>query len=557
MSEQQLVRAPDGYFRAVPPRFQVLLYQLPLTLVMAAVAISAPAFWPGLLGNAPGRAALALLAGLLLACVLVPWQRFGPTAPLAIPVLDFAVIGLVRGGGVEGLPDLGLLAVLPVVWISCSRLPAPVSLPLSFFGPLLAGLPWLLEPGSSPTPGRIATAVLVPFVMLGVSLALWLLNSRLGREQQGNAAKEAQVQSLLADGTGRERLLSRILDTVDVGIVALDTDGRRLLTNSWQSQLEASAAPCAASSPVQEAELILTSHGQATPLPLGRRPIQRAAAGETFADYLVCFGDTPGGRVVSAGGRPFTDADGGSGGSVVQFNEVTGFVESLAAKDEVVSNFSHELRTPLTSIIGNLDLVLGDADGLPDPAVRRIEIAQRNAERLLALVSDLLMPGCPAVSVNPCRSDLAALVDAALSSAQAHASSMRVVLSADVSAPLWAEADPLRIGQVLDNLVSNAIKYSPDGGIVRIYASTGDGWVRLHVEDTGMGMTAADASQAFTRFFRSPAVRAHSIPGAGLGLSITKAIVEEHGGTVTCNSRPGHGSTFTVALPADRTPAAA
>jgi signal transduction histidine kinase len=263
--------------------------------------------------------------------------------------------------------------------------------------------------------------------------------------------------------------------------------------------------------------------------------------------------------VVSAGARPLTAGDGGpagSAGSVVQFSEVTRLVESMAAKEEVVSNFSHELRTPLTSIIGNLDLVLGDLDDLPGPAVRRIEIAQRNAERLLALVSDLLMPGRPAVSVTPRRTDLAALVDAALASAQEHARSMHVLLSADVSAPLWAEADPLRIGQVLDNLVSNAIKYSPDGGTVRIYASAGDGWVRLHVEDTGMGMTAADAAQVFTRFFRSPAARANSIPGAGLGLSITKAIVEGHGGTITCNSRPGHGSTFTVAIPAGPTPPA-
>jgi signal transduction histidine kinase len=116
--------------------------------------------------------------------------------------------------------------------------------------------------------------------------------------------------------------------------------------------------------------------------------------------------------------------------------------------------------------------------------------------------------------------------------------------------------DPLRISQALDNLVSNAIKYSPDGGSVRVSASTGDGLVRLHVEDTGMGMTAADAGRVFTRFFRSPAVRDGSIPGAGLGLSITKAIVERHGGSISCRTRPGHGSTFTLELPADGPPAA-
>ncbi len=101
----------------------------------------------------------------------------------------------------------------------------------------------------------------------------------------------------------------------------------------------------------------------------------------------------------------------------------------------------------------------------------------------------------------------------------------------DLPDPLWADVDPLRISQALDNLVSNAIKYSPDGGTVHVSASTAEGLVLLHVEDAGMGMTAADAERIFTRFFRSPAVREGPIPGAGLGLSITKAIIEGHGGS--------------------------
>lgn len=240
---------------------------------------------------------------------------------------------------------------------------------------------------------------------------------------------------------------------------------------------------------------------------------------------------------------------------MVVFNEVTGMADALAAKDDVVSTVSHEFRTPLTSIIGNLDLVLADMEDLPAPAVRRIEVAQRNAERLLALVSDLLMSATSAVHLHPRRTDLAGLVEATLNSAQAHAQSSLVSLSTDVPAPLWAHVDPLRIGQALDNLVSNAIKYSPGGGSVRVSASTEDGRIRLHVQDTGMGMTAADAERVFTRFFRSPAVREGAIPGAGLGLSITKAIVERHGGTISLSTWPGRGSTFTVELPADGPPA--
>lgn len=429
-----------------------------------------------------------------------------------------------------------------------------VSLALVLAAAVLAATAWW--PALFDAPGMTAAVVLAGVITLAASFALSLALVRLRQEQRRTDATEAELEALLADSRERERLLNTILDTVDVGIVALDAAGRRLLTNSWQSALERSAAPAGAAPDAEEAQLLLTGQDQETPLPLERRPVRRAASGESFADYLVRFGEAPGSRVVSTGARPLQDDDGGFRGAVVVFNEVTGLVDALAAKDDVVSTVSHEFRTPLTSIIGNLDLALGDSAGLSTTTVRRIEVAQRNAERLLALVSDLLMSANSTVHVHPRRTDLASLVDASLGSAQAHAHASRVSLSMDLPAPLWAHIDPLRIGQALDNLVSNAIKYSPDGGTVHVSASTDQGRVLLHVEDDGMGMTAADAERVFTRFFRSPAVREGSIPGAGLGLAITKEIVERHGGSISCRSRPGCGSTFTVELPAEAAPQA-
>ncbi|SKB45725.1 Signal transduction histidine kinase [Arthrobacter sp. 49Tsu3.1M3] len=558
MLRQRLIRSVDRHGKALGPRGRVLVCQLPLAVMLAGIVMAAPAAWPGLPDSLLCRYAFALQAVLLVACALVPWQRFGPLAPLVIPVLDLVAIGLLRDGTTAGLPDPGVLSVLPVVWISASRLSAPASLSLSFSVPLLAALPWLLADRSAPLAARTAEALLVPLMMLAVSLAMRFARARLRREQRRIKSKEAELEILLADSRERERLLNTILDTVDVGIVAVDASGRRLLTNTWLAELEDSAAAAPRSTadparevlPEEEGRLVLTGQDRSTPLPLERRPIRRALAGESFADYLVCFGEAAASRVVSTGARPLKNDAGDFRGAVVVFNEVTGLVDALAAKDEVVSTVSHEFRTPLTSIIGNLDLVLADTEGLDSPVVRRVEVAQRNAERLLALVSDLLMSASAAVHVHPRRTDLAGLVEASLGSAQAHAQASRVCLATDVQGPLWAHVDPLRISQALDNLVSNAIKYSPDGGSVRVSASSGDGRVRLHVEDTGMGMTAADAGRVFTRFFRSPAVRDGSIPGAGLGLSITKAIVEGHGGSISCRTSPGHGSTFTLELPA-------
>src|SRR3954470_12046021 len=124
---------------ALGPRGRVLMCQLPFTLVMTALIAASPTAWPGMLSSDRCLDAIGLHVLLLAACVLVPWQRFGPSAPLLIPVLDLAVIGLAGGSGVTGAPHLGVLSVLPVVWISASRLSAVASLSLSFFGPLLAG----------------------------------------------------------------------------------------------------------------------------------------------------------------------------------------------------------------------------------------------------------------------------------------------------------------------------------------------------------------------------------------------------------------------------------
>jgi len=256
-------------------------------------------------------------------------------------------------------------------------------------------------------------------------------------------------------------------------------------------------------------------------------------------------------RAVSTAARPLLGEDGQFTGAVVVYSDVTGWVEALTANQELVSNVSHEFKTPLNSIIGNIDLVLDDAGAMPPQVAQRLLVVQRNAERLLALVSDLTASASTALNVHPKRTDLASLVETSLGSAQAQAERAHIQLSADLPSPLWAYADPLRIGQALDNLVSNAIKYSPDGGAVSISAQCSQDWVQLSVRDTGMGMSREDSARAFNRFFRSEPAQDAEITGAGLGLSITKMIVEGHGGTITCESGQGKGSTFTLTLPAD------
>ncbi|WP_326957532.1 MULTISPECIES: sensor histidine kinase [unclassified Arthrobacter] len=551
MREQLLVSHTDRFFRRLRPRLQVALCQLPLTILLAGLAAAAPAVWPTLLDNWIFLASILLMAGLFGACFLVPWERLPANAYLAIPIFDFLVIGLARNGALPAVAGLGILAIFPVLWLSISAGFARTTVLLSFVCTLLITLPSAVQEFPNISPADMTTAILLPLMMLAVSVAIRFASANVRVQRHRLEQKDKEMRELLVDSRRRERLLKTVLDTIDVGIVALDADGRTTLVNDQQEVFHRAARPDAPGAPAEESRQLIFSQDRVTPLPEDKRPIHRALAGETFADYLVWIGEAAEQRAISTAARIIRNEDGGFSGAVIVYSDVTGLVEALAAREDLISNVSHEFRSPLMSVLGNVDLVLGEVDGHSPVAVRRLEVVQRNAERLLSLVSDLLVSASAVLSVHPRRTDLAGLVETSLGSAQAQADATGVSLSMDVPEPLWVHVDPLRISQVLDNLISNAIKYSPDGGTVLVTAGVRGGQVLLEVKDNGMGMTAADAEKVFTRFYRSPAVREGSIPGVGLGLSITRAIIERHGGTISCITRPGYGSTFSVALPAD------
>ncbi|MFF2296793.1 sensor histidine kinase [Arthrobacter bambusae] len=548
MSEQPFFRAAARLFRKLTPRARLAVCELPLTLIIAGLAIAAPTVWPGLVQNWLFVTGVLLHGILFVSCLLVPWERLAPSAGLAIPILDFVALWFTRNGAFTAIPGLITLAIFPVIWLSASGMLSKASLILSFVGPFFIALPPVVSHLPRPTASDISSVLLLPLMMFAMAVSIRLAGSNARLQQRRVKQRDQVLRQLLAASRERETLLKTILDTIDVGIVAVDSKGETLLINNQQKAFlrmaEGSPGP-------GEQDRLVFGQDRRTPLPPEKGPIRRAVQGETFSDYLLWFGAGTEQRAISTAARGMkSDVDDGFGGAVIVFRDVTDVVDALAAKDELVANVSHEFGSPLTSILGNIDLVLRGAQEL-QPATRiGLEVAERNAERLRVLVEDLLLSAVAVESVNPRRTDLAGLVENSLVSARAQADAAHVGLVADVPAPLWANADPLRLGQALDNLVSNAIKYSPDGGLVTIKAERSDGWVQLEVKDTGMGMTMDESTRIFTRFFRTNAARQAAIPGVGLGLSITKSIVERHGGSISCSSEPGSGSTFTVALPA-------
>jgi hypothetical protein len=234
-------------------------------------------------------------------------------------------------------------------------------------------------------------------------------------------------------------------------------------------------------------------------------------------------------------------------------DQVERLEELDALKDEFVASVSHELRTPLTSIQGYLELVLdGDSGNLSNEQRQHLATVSRNSERLLRLVSDLLFvaqtdAGKLELIVEDV--DLATLARESVESARppAAAKGIRLEVSADELPPL--RGDRARLAQLLDNLVSNALKFTLDGGSVTVsLVRAGDNAV-LEVCDTGMGIPSAEQAHLFERFFRTRGATEHAIPGTGLGLSIVRTIAESHGGTIAFESVQGTGTVFRVELP--------
>jgi two-component system, OmpR family, phosphate regulon sensor histidine kinase PhoR len=240
--------------------------------------------------------------------------------------------------------------------------------------------------------------------------------------------------------------------------------------------------------------------------------------------------------------------------AVLVLHDITRQKQLERMRKEFVSNVSHELRTPLSVIKGNLETLV-EAEHEIEPAQRQrfLLTAQRHADRLAALVEDLLTlsrleSSQPGVKLEPVllRDLLQAVVDD--HQARPAAAEHQLVLAVPEVMPAVA-ADRRKLCQVIENLVENAIKYTPAGSRIELLGTVGEGRVQISVRDNGPGIPAKDLPHLFERFYRVEKGRSREKGGTGLGLSIVKHIVQLHGGRVWVESKEGEGTTFHLELP--------
>ena len=382
---------------------------------------------------------------------------------------------------------------------------------------------------------------------LAIVLALLTVLAAMGRAaltfaENGRLADSRRQAARLAGA------LEAILGTAGVGICGLDRHGAITYANAAAGDLAGEPAPALLGRPL---DALLSPAGPAPAGGDGPAELQgtllRADGSDLPVEYVLT-----------------ETADHGIGTGVVVLNDVSERRALERMKSEFVAVTSHELRTPLTSVIGYLEALLDDDgdDGTLQPEHRRLlGVVQRNADRLARLVDDLFVVSqfdSGRVPLGAADLDLGGLARECVESASPAAAERGVDLAARVDGEVPVRGDAERLGQVLDNLVGNAVKFTPAGGRVDVAVRVAGGTALLEVRDTGIGIPAEEQRALFERFYRASSAVAAQVPGTGLGLAIVKMIVEAHGGRVSAESAEGAGSTFRVELPlAARAPALA
>jgi PAS domain S-box-containing protein len=343
-------------------------------------------------------------------------------------------------------------------------------------------------------------------------------------------------------------LLRGLIDATVDGMCLTDQEGEILIANRPLGRL-VSGLGMADEGPIHE-RLLAIAERTTEPERYARR--MRELAADPFTPSFDEFELAGDGRDLQGFTAPVIDGNDEYLGRVWTLRDVTEQRQLDRLRDALIATVSHELRTPLTSIVGYLELLGTGPDQLSAEDAGYMEVVSRNAIRLQHMVEDLLFLAqldAGSFSLELGDADLVQLAGQAIEAARPAAEAKNLILTLEHDQSAVVSVDANRIGQALDNLISNAIKFTPVGGKVQLLIENRDTTYTLRVTDTGYGIPVSEQQRLFERFFRSTTASANHVPGTGLGLTIAKAIIESHGGSIAFDSTEGKGTTFSVSLP--------
>ena len=344
-----------------------------------------------------------------------------------------------------------------------------------------------------------------------------------------------KIEDLAADEAQMRAMIAGMVE----GVIAIDADNAITFSNRAAREFLSLTRDQAGDS----IESLLQAPGLAA-------LVERARSSDTAASTELDLNSPTGWRSLLVKAHRFAAV--GRTGVVLVFEDVSELRKLERVRRDFVANVSHELKTPLTSIRGFVETLLDGALEDPDNNRRFLDKIDTNVRRLGSLVSDLLsLARIESADQAPSliRIDWRAVTDACVRRQEAHARTKDIELDfehlGDGAAVL---GDEEALTQVVDNLLDNALKYTPRGGRVGVTLSTLETRMRLEVRDTGIGIPAKDLERIFERFYRVDKARSRELGGTGLGLSIVKHLVTSLEGEISVTSEVGEGSTFVIEL---------
>jgi len=487
-----------------------------------------------------------VLSGIAL---LLPWERLPRNWVWVIAFGDYVVVALLSASLSEAFPAIIVLIVFPVMWMAYEF--GVRAVPYSLAGSALAVLFPHLIAGSWSVSSLEAAGVTVRaafIILFAVSVGVMSDLLRASRGMVGEIS--AELRASLAASEDRELTLRAVIDTVDAAIVVFDTNGEVTTTNETARAHYQKTSPGSDTEGPREG--LIFRRDRSTPVPRSDGIIARALRDEPLGGRVYWLGEGDDQIAVTSAARRVLRSDGEVLGTVIVAHEVTALVEAVSVRDEFLATVSHELRTPLTNIIGYLEVI---EDASPEVS-SELAIVQKNADRLLSLVTELLSAGGATARVHRLPVDVADVVRRKVAMMHPDATAAQVELVEEPSTSIIAEVDPSALRTMVEHLLSNAFKFTPAAGVVTVGIHTDSTTVWIQVTDTGIGIAREHQRQVYDRFFRAPTARIGAVPGAGLGLSIAKALVDAHGGIIELESKFGRGTTVRIGLPlraADRT----
>ncbi|WP_448258254.1 sensor histidine kinase [Microbacterium aurum] len=526
------VTGPSGRTRSI------WLWQLSLSAVVVVVIIAVLVLVPELLATPTTGGGVAMILALTLITMVVPWHRASSTLVGLLPLADILAIGLLTFGG-----DLrfGFLWVFPLAWYASHFRLAWMVSALA----LVAAIIVFDALTHSPSPFSTLRFLVVLLSLTFISITIYNSARRSAAFTRLLRRQSERLEATLERVRAQERRVNQVLNGLDSAITRVDRDGRLLGVNDAYIALYG-IDHRDTSRPATSVEYD-DRGGRALREP--ERLAARAARGEIFSDERLWLSDAEGRwHILSASTRELVSGPGEPDTTLLVVRDVTEAVETENARRSLATTVTHELANPLTAIIGYTDLMLEDATTGTDR--ERLELIDAAAARMERLIAEVLRAGGHQPRSDQRRDvDLQALLAASVESFTPAATAGDVALVLHPAPPTPIVADGFRLRQMFDNLVSNAVKYTPRAGTVDVAVNTEGTDAVVTITDTGIGIGADDLPRIFGDYFRAETAREAGLPGTGLGMGISRAIVEEHGGTLELTSEPGAGTTATVRLP--------